>query len=454
MFESEKTQSTGMSLSSIEVHLGSLLGGGQFGRVYEIAAFYELQRSAPNPVDSDSSLSTPGGKSQSGKISPRSSMNVPRCSLFLNALSSSFGSVEDETETKRDPLEIQRERARIMKDALLIDGKPRYAIKVVKTDLRDRKLCLATMDLACELKFLSALDHPNIIKARAIMGSLGRPNGFGIIMDRLEGTLQDKIKEWSLQKRSNDHKKRRGTHNRRGSLLLRISKFLLHQSTLSCSQNCQVRPQTFQHDDLFLDRLFAIYDVAKAMQYLHSKHILFRDLKTPNVGLTLDGGYALFDFGLAKELKLVDLVEEPDMYKATGMTGTRAFMAPEVAMFLPYGFSADVYSFAMLMWEVMALEMAYPNMSVGWHYDSVVLGNERPRNLKHNLPKEINEMIVQSWSTDPKRRPTFSCLCDILNNYISSQVIGVDNAEEKSIESTVMTGRTNFDALPKQGQVY
>jgi serine/threonine protein kinase len=166
--------------------------------------------------------------------------------------------------------------------------------------------------------------------------------------------------------------------------------------------------------------------VACGMKYLHSQRILFRDLKPPNVGLRLDGQYVLFDFGLAKELKVVDLVEEPDFYKATGMTGTRVFMAPEVAMFRPYGLSADVYSFAMFMWEVMAMKMVFSDMSSSRHYESVVLGNVRPRTLQHSLPTVIHDMMVRCWNADPKQRPTFDEICLTLNDYLSKQDTGGD----------------------------
>jgi serine/threonine protein kinase len=423
-----------------EVQRGDQLGGGQFGTVYEVSSFQEGKGSLHSDKTSSLCTSWPStswivphetsSKKNSLPVihdhlqngSPRSSMDVPQYGFFWNPTSSSL-EIEDEEEDDRldeDPDELERQRADVIHQTLLIDGKPRYAVKMVRPDLNDRKLCLATMDLACELKLLSALCHPNIIKVHAVMGSFGHPKGFGIIMDRLGGTLQEKILEWA--RRRGHTKKKRRIH---GTLLTKLRHWLPSPPPFPYSQRCKVLPQGFQHemvDDLIiLERLLALYDVACGMKYLHSQRIVFRDLKPPNVGLKLDGGYVLFDFGIAKELKMDDLVDEPDMYRATGMTGTRAFMAPEVAMFRPYGFSADVYSFAMLMWEVMALEMAYSDRSLGWHYESVVLGNTRPRNLQYSLPTVINDMIVQSWSADPKQRPTFNTICHILYDFLFTQ---------------------------------
>ena len=87
--------------------------------------------------------------------------------------------------------------------------------------------------------------------------------------------------------------------------------------------------------------------------------ILFRDLKTENLAFDHRNALQLFDFGLAKECKPVDLIDAPDGYKITGLTGTLRVMAPEVIQCLPYGLSADVYSFGILLWEVFSCETAW-----------------------------------------------------------------------------------------------
>jgi serine/threonine protein kinase len=51
--------------------------------------------------------------------------------------------------------------------------------------------------------------------------------------------------------------------------------------------------------------------------------ILYRDLKPDNIGFDIRGDVRLFDFGIAKELKPNDLVNAPDEYNCTGLTGSR-----------------------------------------------------------------------------------------------------------------------------------
>ena len=47
----------------------------------------------------------------------------------------------------------------------------------------------------------------------------------------------------------------------------------------------------------------------------------------------------------------------------SGGTGSRRFMAPEVALGEPYNLSADIYSFAILLWELVALDKAFGKLS-------------------------------------------------------------------------------------------
>jgi serine/threonine protein kinase len=66
----------------------------------------------------------------------------------------------------------------------------------------------------------------------------------------------------------------------------------------------------------------------------------------------------IFDFGLAKELR-PHLLNEDGTYNLTGMTGSLRYMAPEVANSKPYNATCDVYSFAILLWEIVALKTPF-----------------------------------------------------------------------------------------------
>jgi serine/threonine protein kinase len=241
--------------------------------------------------------------------------------------------------------EVRQIKARMVAHPLRNDT-PRYAVKHLRAVLKKDSKYDAIIDLACEAEILSRIMHPNIVRLRATVGMPGSPL-FMLIMDRLTQTLEQKIQEWSQE-----YKKVKG------GLIRRKDKLGL--------------------TGLSKERLLAAYDIARALRHLHSKSLVFRDLKPVNIGVDPRGDFRLFDFGLVKELKPRDLVEKPDGYKATGVTGSRRYMAPEVALCRPYGFSADVYSFGILFWEIFTLQKPFPNYDTAKLLDKVVVAGKRP----------------------------------------------------------------------------
>ncbi len=76
---------------------------------------------------------------------------------------------------------------------------PRYALKQVKM-ISMKQVETGLIDLSLEAKFLSCMNHPNIIKLRAVAGEPLSPN-FGLVLDRLYMTLKDQMDVWTEEKR-------------------------------------------------------------------------------------------------------------------------------------------------------------------------------------------------------------------------------------------------------------
>lgn len=279
-----------------------------------------------------------------------------------------------------------------------------YVVKVVRGDIQTaRKQRLAASDMATEANLLSALSHRNIIQVRGIMGYVEKPGDYGIIMDKLQCTLHDQIIEWAKvtpeAQATAVSPKRHVVPKNTPDWIIRAKKKMK-------------RP--FRQTEFFLERMQAVSDVSQALMYLHEKRIVYRDLKPENVGL-IKTRHVLFDFGLSRELKESDKAGfGKDQYRATGLTGSRLFMAPEVATNKPYGFSADVYSFGILFWEVVSLQEAFQGMTMNKHHKAVILKGQRPPSLEDVLPPGLNKMMEESWDANPSNRPTFDVICKIL----------------------------------------
>ena len=270
---------------------------------------------------------------------------------------------------------------------VLRDGKPRYALKRLKQEGADPKTQVdAALDLACEARFLQHISHSNIIRLRATVGVPGTAT-FGLVLDKLNQTLEVRIASWRA---------------------------LYKKSHAPLKTLFQRKKQKEQEHTLYAERIVVALDIARALRHLHRRRVLYRDLKPDNLGFNCRDDIQIFDFGLAKELKPKDLVSGKDGYEATGLTGSRRYMAPEVVRCLPYGFSADVFSFAVLFWQIFALETPFANLDPNKHYEYVVEGKKRPHKITNVLPSQLHQMMEQAWSDEADERPSFQQICTML----------------------------------------
>ncbi len=145
------------------------------------------------------------------------------------------------------------------------------------------------------------------------------------------------------------------------------------------------------------------------MECLTLNRVLYRDLKPQNIGFDEDGRVHIFDFGLSRIIP-----KGPDDRRLTGLTGTARYMAPEVARSDNYAFSADIYSFGILLWEICTLRTAFVQSSCSSSLFSRVHGGVRPA-IKKIGSKWLKELLQACWHPITKARPSFATIVDQLH---------------------------------------
>ena len=294
-----------------------------------------------------------------------------------------------------------------------------FALKRLKGDLLPSKLTehsckngavdaftKAATELAREAYLLSRFDHPHIIN---IMGwtdggvtsysTYRRHDAYFLVLELLqEETLDDRIGGWNQD----------DTHVQIMSYKQDNRKVHFHRRKIEQLTICK--------------------QVASALAYIHSKNVVYRDLKPQNIGFAreVDNGehdvvVKLMDFGLARELPSGGILLNPppsafpeyennfrsqkksaSLFHMTGTVGTIRYMAPEVCLNRPYGLECDIYSWSIVAHEILSQSKPYDGMTPDMYQSIVCQQGVRPP--LQSMPSEYTALLTKAWRTDPSKR--------------------------------------------------
>ncbi|GMK58822.1 hypothetical protein CspeluHIS016_0602640 [Cutaneotrichosporon spelunceum] len=139
---------------------------------------------------------------------------------------------------------------------------------------------------------------------------------------------------------------------------------------------------------------FYACEVLLALQYFHSKGIIYRDLKLDNILLTLDGHVKVADYGLCKE----------DMWygrTTTTFCGTPEFMAPEILQEQPYGRAVDWWAFGVLTYEMLLGQSPFRGDDEDEIFDAII--EDEPL-YPITMPRDAVSLLQRLLTRDPTRR--------------------------------------------------
>ncbi|KAM8728114.1 receptor-interacting serine/threonine-protein kinase 2 isoform 2-T2 [Acanthopagrus schlegelii] len=170
-------------------------------------------------------------------------------------------------------------------------------------------------------------------------------------------------------------------------------------------------------------RLRILYEIALGVNFLHNMNppLLHHDLKTQNILLDGEFHVKIADFGLSKWRQLS--VSKGSGSKPTEMGGTVIYMPPEKyepSKSRRADVKHDMYSYAIIMWEVLSRQIPFEEVTNPMQIMFSVLRGMRPDTSLDSLPPEIpsRETLISlmtcGWTSNPDERPSFlKCLIEL-----------------------------------------
>eukprot|EP00526_Cylindrotheca_closterium_P008706 CAMPEP_0113612486 /NCGR_PEP_ID=MMETSP0017_2-20120614/6126_1 /TAXON_ID=2856 /ORGANISM="Cylindrotheca closterium" /LENGTH=506 /DNA_ID=CAMNT_0000521525 /DNA_START=57 /DNA_END=1577 /DNA_ORIENTATION=- /assembly_acc=CAM_ASM_000147 len=268
---------------------------------------------------------------------------------------------------------------------------PEHVIKILRKKMMHNPAMLAACaaDLVKEGWILATLaGSENVIQVHGWQENglhtlnNGFHDGFFLILERLQYTLGDKIKEWQKRKSkiSNPFSLRRRGGMSNGEAKLQILR----------------------------ERLLVIPQVASGIGSMHKMGLIHRDLKPDNIGLGLDGNWKIFDLDVAR----ICPTRNRDHYctkgfRLTKRVGSPRYMSPECAKGIRYNCLTDVYSFGLIVHELITLLKPYDEVPSELHDQQIFYEHHRPEIAKQ-WPISMKYFLESSWHKDWSHRPNLA----------------------------------------------
>ncbi|XP_064327548.1 tyrosine-protein kinase Fgr isoform X3 [Phalacrocorax carbo] len=153
--------------------------------------------------------------------------------------------------------------------------------------------------------------------------------------------------------------------------------------------------------------------IAAGMAYIERMNYIHRDLRAANILVGDNLVCKIADFGLAR------LIEDNEYTARQGAKFPIKWTAPEAALFGKFTIKSDVWSFGILLTELVTKgRVPYPGMNNREVLEQVERGYRMQ--CPSNCPPSLHDVMMQCWRREPEERPTFEYLQSFLEDYFTA----------------------------------
>ncbi|POG70194.1 kinase-like domain-containing protein [Rhizophagus irregularis DAOM 181602=DAOM 197198] len=217
-----------------------------------------------------------------------------------------------------------------------------------------------------------------------------------------------------------------------------------------CELNLREYLQQNHNQLTWNERIGITFLIIDNLYWVHKENSIHRDLHSGNILYS-----QLNDIWYISDLGFCGPADKP----STSIYGNLPYIAPEVINGKGYTFKSDIYSIAMLMWEMSFGQPPFMN----YEHDCIlainIIDGIRPKIISE-IPSEYKSLMEQCWDANPLKRPDINTLCNKMNeiksyyrnnpNELPQSIIKVDKKTSNIMSSKIFTSKIhNFDNLPE-----
>ena len=157
-----------------------------------------------------------------------------------------------------------------------------------------------------------------------------------------------------------------------------------------------------------------VKEMCSALEYIHSIHILHRDIKSQNMFLDAEGHVKLGDFGIAK------ILNNTDDFAQT-IVGSPFYLSPEICQGTPYDAKTDIWSLGCVIYELCTLSPAFSGNNMGSVVMKIMRQKQDP--IPSSYSQDLADLVDWMLQKNPEDRPT-------LQQILASRLLSGEEEEE------------------------